>query len=74
MRFYVDDRLEMDVDPGSDGFWSLGEFGEKAPGIDNPWKHSGSKMKPFDKEVLVTSHKKSNLSLGRFWVQIGLKS
>ena len=43
----------MRVDPGSEGFWSMGEFEQQAPGIDNPWKYSRNKMAPFDKEVNV---------------------
>ena len=43
----------MRVDPGSEGFWSMGEFEQQAGSIDNPWKHSKNKMAPFDKEVIV---------------------
>lgn len=41
----------MQVDPGKEGFWSMGEFEQQAPGIDNPWRYSKNKMAPFDKEV-----------------------
>ncbi|XP_047498880.1 beta-1,3-glucan-binding protein-like [Penaeus chinensis] len=45
MKFYVDDTLELEVDPGTN-FWDFGSFGDQ---IDNPWS-TGSKMAPFDQE------------------------
>ncbi|XP_033115164.1 beta-1,3-glucan-binding protein-like isoform X2 [Anneissia japonica] len=48
LKFFIDDELILTVDPGSEGFWGLGNFAKDAPGIDNPWQYSSSKLVPFD--------------------------
>jgi len=53
VSLYIDDELVMQVDPGKEGFWSMGEFEQQAPGIDNPWRYSKNKMAPFDKEFYI---------------------
>ncbi|XP_030852677.1 beta-1,3-glucan-binding protein-like [Strongylocentrotus purpuratus] len=52
MKFYVDDELLLNVDPGT-GFWDLGEFETDAPGIDNPWAYNPNKLTPFDQEFYL---------------------
>ena len=51
MIFYIDGNHVMTVDPGDEGFWNFGDFENRAPGSDNPWKESSRKMTPFDEEV-----------------------
>ncbi|XP_038048503.1 beta-1,3-glucan-binding protein-like [Patiria miniata] len=53
MKFYVDDELLLDADPGADGFWEFGEFETVHPGIDNPWVGSSAKVAPFDQEFYI---------------------
>ncbi|XP_053646901.1 beta-1,3-glucan-binding protein [Cherax quadricarinatus] len=48
MLFYLDDQLQLTVDPGTN-FWDFGGFGNE---LDNPWK-AGSKMAPFDQKFYV---------------------
>ena len=48
----MDDELLLNADPGANGFWEFGEFEADAPGTDNPWKGSASKVAPFDQEVI----------------------
>lgn len=42
--------------PPAGGFWELGEFDKKQPGMTNPWR-GASRMAPFDQEVLQNSFK-----------------
>jgi hypothetical protein len=50
IKFFVDDKEILSVDPGKDGFWGLGEFEKSGNGhYDNPWAGRG-KMAPFDQE------------------------
>ena len=65
-RFFVDDEMILDVDPGSNGFWELGEFERNAPGIQNPWTGSSSKVAPFDQEVMRQTLDILNTAF--FWV------
>jgi len=51
--FYLDDQEVLKVDPGSDGFWSFGEFEANNPGIDNPWVNSDDYMTPFNQEFYI---------------------
>jgi len=51
--FMIDDKELLKVDPGSEGFWSFGGFGEDNPGIDNPWRNSKDKMTPFNQEFYI---------------------
>merc|ERR1712136_444635 len=51
--FYLDDQEVLKVDPGSDGFWSFGEFEAGNPGIDNPWENSDDYMTPFNQEFYI---------------------
>ncbi|XP_022087863.1 beta-1,3-glucan-binding protein-like isoform X2 [Acanthaster planci] len=53
LKFYVDDELILDVDPGTNGFWELGEFEKSNPGIANPWVGSSSKVVPFDQDFYI---------------------
>lgn len=51
----MDDNLIKTMEPGEEGFWGFGEFENQAPGTENPWKYSKSKMAPFDKEVFIST-------------------
>lgn len=51
--FYIDDKELLKVDPGSEGFFSYGEFDTANPGIDNPWTNSNDKMTPFNQEFYI---------------------
>jgi len=51
--FYIDGQELLNVNPGQEGFWPLGEFEDSNPGIDNPWVGSKSKMAPFDQEFYI---------------------
>ncbi|XP_071799731.1 beta-1,3-glucan-binding protein-like isoform X2 [Asterias amurensis] len=53
LKFFVDDELLLNADPGANGFWEFGEFEADAPGTDNPWKGSTSKVAPFDQEFYI---------------------
>jgi len=44
--------------PPAGGFWELGEFDKKQPGMTNPWR-GASRMAPFDQEVLQNIFKYS---------------
>uniref|UniRef100_A0A182QPU1 GH16 domain-containing protein n=1 Tax=Anopheles farauti TaxID=69004 RepID=A0A182QPU1_9DIPT len=46
------------IDAGS-GFWNRGNFGNIAPGTENPWIH-GTRMAPFDQEFYIIM----NLAVG----------
>ena len=48
MTFYVDDVLQMTVDPGS-SFWDFSGMGDD---VDNIWA-SGDKMAPFDQKFYM---------------------
>lgn len=48
LRFSVD-GVEVGTVQG-EGFWQLGNFNNRAPGLENPWRY-GSKIAPFDQEV-----------------------
>ncbi|XP_042863604.1 beta-1,3-glucan-binding protein isoform X2 [Penaeus japonicus] len=48
MEIYVDDVLQLTVDPGS-SFW---DFSGMDPSFDNPWV-AGSKMAPFDQKFYL---------------------
>ncbi|KAK7067194.1 3-glucan binding protein [Halocaridina rubra] len=49
-EFYVDDVLELTVDPGT-SFWDLGEFANIGD-IDNIWER-GDKLAPFDQKFYI---------------------
>ncbi|PIK33946.1 putative beta-1,3-glucan-binding protein [Apostichopus japonicus] len=53
LKFYLDDTLILDVDPGTNGFWDYGAFDNTHPGIDNPWANSPNKLAPFDQEFYI---------------------
>ncbi|CAH1786239.1 unnamed protein product [Owenia fusiformis] len=53
IKFFLDDEEILHVDPGPDGFWKYGEFDERVPGSESPWKNAASKMAPFDKEFYL---------------------
>jgi len=53
MKFFVDGKEILHVDPGANGFWGLGEFDQLGHGhFDNPWAGRG-KMAPFDQEFYI---------------------
>lgn len=50
ITFSVDDQETITISAGS-GFWNRGDFGQIAPGVQNPWRY-GSNIAPFDQEVI----------------------
>ncbi|XP_047476427.1 beta-1,3-glucan-binding protein-like [Penaeus chinensis] len=48
MEFYVDDVLQLTIDPGN-SFW---DFAGMGPSFDNPWA-AGDKMAPFDQKFYL---------------------
>lgn len=50
-RFFLDGVETMKIDPGTDGFWGLGEFAKTDAKMFNPWESDGDHMAPFDREV-----------------------
>nr|AOV81831.1 3-glucan binding protein [Anopheles coluzzii] len=58
IRFSVDNQVVTQIDAGT-GFWNRGNFGNIAPGTENPWIH-GTRMAPFDQEFYIIM----NLAVG----------
>ncbi|XP_050071967.1 beta-1,3-glucan-binding protein-like [Anopheles maculipalpis] len=58
IRFSVDNQVVSQIDAGT-GFWNRGNFGNIAPGTENPWIH-GTRMAPFDQEFFIIM----NLAVG----------
>ncbi|XP_055607015.1 beta-1,3-glucan-binding protein-like [Uranotaenia lowii] len=56
LRFSIDNEQLLFIDGN---FWERGNFEERAPGVENPWK-SGGKMAPFDQEFYIIM----NLAVG----------
>ncbi|XP_013408261.1 beta-1,3-glucan-binding protein [Lingula anatina] len=52
IRSSVDGIELLSVSPGEGGFWEMGDFAARAPGIDNPWGTNAPnrRMSPFDQE------------------------
>lgn len=60
MQFAVDERIIGFVNATADGgFWKRGQFEQREPGRDNPWKRN-TIMAPFDQEFFILM----NLAVG----------
>lgn len=51
ITFSVDDVVTTTINPVK-GFWERGEYGQRFPGMDDPWR-SGTRMAPFDEEFFL---------------------
>nr|XP_006811298.1 PREDICTED: beta-1,3-glucan-binding protein-like [Saccoglossus kowalevskii] len=66
-KFFVDDKLTLEVDPGEDGFYKYGGWHESIPDVMNPWANSPNKMAPFDKEFYLVMNVAVGGVSGYFW-------
>ncbi|XP_044270616.1 beta-1,3-glucan-binding protein-like [Tribolium madens] len=51
ISFAIDNEPLARFEPPEGGFWEWGNF--DSTGLDNPWKHSKSKLAPFDQEFYI---------------------